>query len=57
MNKNIGFIYSRYYPQGGGVANATKNFAEALAKDGNDVTVYTIIPFRSNLLKNEIVTV
>lgn len=49
MSLNIAFIYSAYYPINSGVANASKNLAEALVKNGDDVTFYTIIPFRSKL--------
>lgn len=53
MNKSIAFFYSSYYPANGGVANAAKNFAEALVSNGDDVSVYTLIPFRSKLKKKE----
>ena len=55
MNKNIAFIYSRYFPFGGGVANAAKSLAEALAKEGNKVTFYTIHSGRSTLSSRQII--
>lgn len=55
MSKNYAFIYSRYYPLGGGVANASKNFAEALVKDGNKVTMFTMLPGRSKLPRKEVI--
>jgi glycosyltransferase involved in cell wall biosynthesis len=55
MSLKIAFIYSSYYPINSGVSNASKNLAEALVKNGDDITFYTIIPFRSKLKNKEIV--
>ena len=55
MPLKIAFIYSAYYPVNSGVSNASKNLAEALVKNGDDITFFTFISFRSKLKNKEVI--
>ena len=53
--KKIVIITSAYHPTSGGVANATKGFAEALAEFGCETHILTFKSFRSKLTSQEVI--